>query len=104
MSMSRSISREIIERALEIAEIYDDEHSLQENYSGRSMYGATCFGITFEDDDALARFLAAAGMTGVYLENEGRGGFDVIRFVRSMRTDSQGHGVIAYWPGWTLEA
>lgn len=101
--MEQKIDREIIEEILETAGLFDDEANIRESYSGRGMYGSACFGIVFESESAVFRFMAAAGRTEADREHDERPGFDSISFARSARTDSMGHGVIAYWPGWNLE-
>lgn len=102
--MEQKIDREIIEEILETAELFDDEANIRDSYSGRSMYGSTCFGIVFESESAVYQFMAAAGRNAADRENDERPGFDVRALVLSTRTDSMGLGsLIAYWPGWNLE-
>lgn len=50
-----------------------------DNYSGRGMYGATCYGI---DCDSEADLLMAIGAVGL----------------PKPKLDSMGLGIIAYWP------
>lgn len=102
--MEQKIDREIIEEILETAELFDDEANIRENYSGRGMYGRTCFGIVFEGESALYRFMAAAGRIDADREHDERPRFDALAFAHNVRTDSMGPGsLIAYWPGWNLE-
>lgn len=102
--MEQKIDREIIEEILETAELFDDEANIRENYSGRGMYGRTCFGIVFEGESALYRFMAAAGRIDADREHDERPRFDSISLAHNVRTDSMGPGsLIAYWPGWNLE-
>jgi hypothetical protein len=103
--MEQKIDREIIEEILETAELFDDgdEVNIREGYSGRGMYGRTCFGIVFENEAALFRFMAAAGRIEADREHDERPGFDSFSLARSVRTDRMMRGVIAYWPGWNLQ-
>lgn len=49
------------------------------DYSGRGMYGKTCYGITCDNEDEC---IEAAGAKGL----------------RGARTDNMGRGTIVYWP------
>ena len=52
--MNMDEKRYIVEcLALEFAKSEDD---LRENYSGRGMYGSTCYGIVTDDPDELTEF------------------------------------------------
>ena len=64
----------------EIAEEVGGE--LRDNYSGRGMYGKTCYGI---DCDNYTTCLEVAGSKGV----------------RGARVDNMGKGWIVYWPNYT---
>lgn len=71
----------------------DAESNLYQDYSGRSMYGSSCFGITGTVNDA-AKFLVALG------EYDRGLAFDLSC---SMRMDSMGRDTIIYFPGYTVD-
>ena len=52
---------------------------LRVDYSGRGMYGATCYGIVTDDPDACVEEAAARG-------------------IRGSKRDSMGRQAIVYWP------
>lgn len=70
--------------------------SIDNSYSGRSMYGRECFGIVSAERDivigaALAKALAETDV-------------DVLELVAVARTDNMGYDTIVYFPGYSLEA
>lgn len=69
--------------AIEGAELY-------RGYSGRAMYGKTCFGIVFDNEGDLGPFMA---QLACYDE-------DLAMELGAPRFDSLGLNVIAYWPAW----
>ena len=64
----------------EIAEYLGD--GVRDDYSGRGMYGKTCYGIVTDDPLAVVEDAAAVGLRGA-------------------RTDSMGTHTIVYWPAVT---
>ena len=83
-----------ISRSDIIDALYDaglDADSLREDYSGRAMYGESCFGIVCSDGEAL-HFVAS-----IAIILEGRA--DDWHWVEDVRTDSMGLSTIWYWPG-----
>lgn len=72
----------------------DPDEGLYEDYSGRSMYGDTCFGFILDVPDVL---LGVAIATVLGDDN------DAWEMARATRTDNMGRSTIAYFPGWTLE-
>jgi hypothetical protein len=75
-----------IDQLRDIADAY--EARVYEGYSGRGMFGKTCWGISCSRSDAND-VIAAAGECGIY----------------GARTDSLGTGTIVYWPSleWKAE-
>lgn len=74
---------------------------VRRSYSGRGMYGATCFGLVFEDGASAAfEFFAALGeLVGEqqeYDEPEVEQGF-AQDLARAASTDSMGLGTIVYF-------
>ena len=76
--------KELIDQAelVEAIEEAADEvsGSIREDYSGRGMYGKTCYGIVV--DGSGTEVIEAAAALGV----------------RGARTDNMGKGTIVYWP------
>ena len=62
--------------------VFGYDEPLRDNYSGRCMYGATCFGIVTDDPEGLIEAAIEAGLKGA-------------------RTDSMGFDTIVYWPSIT---
>ena len=88
----------------------DFDYDLTDDYSGRGMYGDTCFGVTVESAGAAAA-IGAALLLACH-DNSQRQHMDdamddatalVAPLVRGMRLDSMGLGTIFYFPGWTLD-
>lgn len=74
----------------------DPDEDVRWNYSGRGMYGRTCFGIVGKLDDLL-KFVYFCGVTdGIEQENDRESIFaDMMSGVCS---DSMGYDTIYYWP------
>lgn len=78
-------------------DIYDEiDRVIRTDYSGRAMYGSSCFGLVLQDAGEVASVL----VTLSHLEGYDR--WDVQELARSMRTDNMGLSTIFYFPGWTL--
>ncbi len=65
----------------------DGEIAIKEDYSGRGMYGDTCFGIVCDITD-FAIFCASVGSF-----------MDDWDWLGRVRTDNMGLSTIWYWPG-----
>lgn len=65
---------------------------IEEDYSGRGMYGESCVGFVGSDRDA-AMFWLTLGQTDGDLAR---------RLVRKMQTDSLGRSTIYYFPGFAF--
>lgn len=61
-----------------ISKLYT-EATLRINYSGRNMYGRSCFGIVADDPAEVIELAAIVG-------------------IRGAQTDSMGRSTIVYWP------
>ena len=68
--------------------------ALRTDYSGRAMYGETCFGIVVNSPGKLAEFAMAIGE---YLDAK-----TARHLARRAREDAMGMSIIYYWPGVTL--
>lgn len=93
----KTIARWKVESAVENSA---EEISLYEGYSGRGMYGDTCFGVVAGGDGAVAAFLVDLADFNDF--NDTEFSETVKEMARSMRTDSMGLDMIAYFPGWEL--
>jgi hypothetical protein len=98
-----TISVELLAEVLETADLFDDEARPRASYRGRG-YAPDGFGITFETGNGLSRFMVALGTVVAQKEADGEA-FDwsPMELARDTQQDSMGLGMIAYWPGWTLE-
>lgn len=66
------------------------------SYSGRGMYGRSCVGIVIDSEsDLLALGVAISDLIDDYEDKQ--------TLVNSVKIDSMGRGLIAYWTGVTCE-
>lgn len=79
-----------------------DSDGVRTDYSGRSMYGRECLGIEMRAEDVPMFFAAVGYVQGVAEAEEEDYTEDLMRLVGAARTDSMGHDVIVYFPGWVL--
>ena len=99
------------------ADVYEgDETSFRHAYSGRGMYGKTCFGIvTDEPMEVLVRLALVVGLEQGRAETDCDNGEDdraedvdawetLGRALGNVRTDNMGRSTIIYWPGIEGEA
>lgn len=71
-----------------------DDVTVRTDYSGRGMYGATCFGLVVSKSDVLVGYAL-----GRFLEERGYDAFEVLE---AARTDSMGYDAVVYFPGYNL--
>lgn len=84
---------------------------IYEGYSGRGMYGAECFGLTFETSSDAHYFFTAIGIILGQAEERdeeiaGYGSYPTelaYDLTRASRTDSLGYGTIVYFPGFEID-
>ena len=77
----------------------DCNMQIREDYSGRGMFGRTCFGLVYSGTagQLCACFLRA-------MDDDGTGtAQELADLLDDMRTDSMGYDTIYYFPGWELE-
>ena len=67
---------------------YDADVELR-SYSGRAMFGSQCIGVSSDGESGPALFLVAIAKEDAELAES---------LARNLRTDSLGHGIIAYFP------
>lgn len=83
-----TVSRITIEDALARADL--DEDAIYEDYSGRGMYGASCFGITHAGAREVLAFIAHLAT----IDEEA-----ALLLAERATEDSMGRGTITYFPG-----
>ena len=88
-----TIKRSDIVDILDMVNIPED--AIREAYSGRGMYGKTCFGLDVDNHQAAYRFFAAAGQM---LDED-----VAVDLAESANWDSMGLGIIVYFPRITLK-
>ena len=80
---------------------HSDSLTLSEGYSGRGMFGKTTYAVIADSSsgfhDALASVVdaAIAGDFNTLYENQDDAG-DIVDFIRDMRSDNMGMGLIYY--------
>ncbi len=103
--MERSLSYEAVREAVYQSDVdwgdYPVESVIRQDYSGRYMYGAECFGLVLNSDGELVRVMLELAEI---LSEADYGDRDVAKdLAQAMRSDSMGLSNIYYFPGWTLE-
>ncbi len=102
---TRTISRSLVEAAIMNADL--DADAIRDDYSGRGMYGGTCWGLRLDNAADVGLFYFQLGALAFdHQENDETGAFDmddVAEMVRRSASDSLGRGTIVYFPGYTLE-
>lgn len=83
----------------DMLEQFDDgsreiDEMIKREYSGRGMYGKTCFGVVLETHADVYRFFIA--VTDAFSSDFA---YDL---VMNVQTDNLGRDVIVYFPGWTV--
>jgi hypothetical protein len=94
---NEAVSRAAIESVLE------DDEDFRTDYSGRGMYGATCFGIVTSNVPRTLMLMA----TGIIEASdiEGGEGIDLVSELAGVaRVDSMGLSSIVYFPGYELDS
>ncbi len=92
MSVSRRLLLEVLE------DVGVDPARVHWDYSGRFMYGRTCFGFVGEDADLVWFFTELGRRLGRDEDDAGFTEGDVDELVRALRTDEMGLDKIYYFP------
>ena len=106
MTNTTPFTFEQLQEALDYAGLYDFD--ISPAYSGRGMYGKTCFGITHDGTDVKVTLAIVWACRDAYAkQNGGDEDFDEIMELASdiaQRAcgDSMGRQAITYFPGWEL--
>jgi hypothetical protein len=95
--MSVVVKYDDLARAIYNTTDLDPDRVIRSDYSGRVMYGRTCFGLTVEHVSQ-----AVAIMVDLAL-NQDKLNFNVSYLAKSMSMDSMGLGTICYFPGWKTD-
>lgn len=106
---TKSFRRDVLDLAAEFMNTSLEE-ILREDYSGRGMYGATCFGVVLGASE-LAQFgahLASAAYERAIdddreMEYDPEWLDEVHQLLAAGVTDSMARDVILYFPGWVLD-
>jgi hypothetical protein len=75
---------------------YLDDVEIRNDYSGRAMYGAECFGLVLDKPDLLVGYVL-----GKFLDVEL--GVDADEVLLAGRSDNMGYSTIVYFPGFKLQ-
>jgi hypothetical protein len=104
--MERKISKQVLEEILDIAGLYlldEDDYGddpdgvgLRLSYRGRG-YAPEGFGLVVN----ASKLMVLAAAAGIF-SHENPDELDALAFAAATHTDSMGHDLIAYWPGWKL--
>jgi hypothetical protein len=98
-----TIPRRIIEDAL--LELRDNEEGINPEYSGRGMFGETCFAVSFDNPADLCGFGFILGRAAMEAEEDGSP--DISGTLESLvdrtKVDQLGNSIVAYFPGFTLD-
>lgn len=118
----KTILRRWVETALDNMG-QDPEETVREGYSGRGMYGDTCLGFVLDSTAQIAMLAVELSRQAMFeaadarilkngwsreqcalaIEMEADTNIDIVtNLFDAAREDSMGHGVIVYFPGWTL--
>lgn len=84
---------------------WDDDplFTVREDYSGRFMYGETCFGIVTKDPSILSLIFIELAAQEALDHNDETDPTDWVRdLALSMKTDNMAMDMIYYFPGWEL--
>lgn len=102
--MSKTISRQDVENALEAAYIYEDG-AIRESYEGR-FHAREGFGIVIENMARAFSFFTALGVTGAENDESDEDDLftsqDAYELSGNAQMDNMGLSTIVYFPGWTL--
>lgn len=82
-------------------EVEVEDATITTDYSGRFMFGETCFGVTV-DDGGIAIGVALTLACRADSDDIQDAAQKAARIARTARTDSMGRSTIIYFPGWTL--
>lgn len=75
----------------------------RDDYFGRAMYGVTCAAVCLDSQADAFRLFAQLGIlagNGSDTDDEDDLAHLLENLIGSARTDSMGHGIVVYFPGW----
>jgi hypothetical protein len=98
MTANNTLPRQAVVDALEGSDLTED--AVYDGYSGRAMYGATCFGIVHDSPGQLLAFFATLGAISEHAY--GLDMHDIGRLAQGARQDDLGLSTITYFPGFEL--
>ncbi|MET9265300.1 hypothetical protein [Amycolatopsis sp. NPDC004079] len=92
--MSTTLDRQTIRDVAYRTDLEPDD-VVRDSYSGRAMYGETCFALYVDKIADAVKFLVRFGQEQPQ---------DACRLADDMRCDQMGLGQVVYFPGWRLTA
>lgn len=98
---TREINRYDFEEILDYVGL-DPEEVLRENYSGRGMFGASCFGIVLDNVREAFGLFATMAEVGCDEDVSATCGRLACDLADAARIDDMGRSIIVYFPGYTL--
>jgi len=114
---TREFPRELLDEAVTAGVLGVDEDGesfdpVVDEYSGRGMFGRTCFALKIRGRGDSATSTVAQLFAVLAAEAFGRDdrvedtlyGETVADLARAVRSDSLGYDTVVYFPGWTLDA
>lgn len=87
------LETQILHTALDATGLDEADYTIRNDYSGRGMYGDTCFAIDMADMTQAFQLIAAFGAE---LADDA---FQGQELARRARTDSMGFDIVLYFPG-----
>lgn len=108
---THTISRELVRDTMEAAGIEETVETLNDTYSGRAMFGATCMSFVIEGSWGISRrvakffaVLAANEAYDMVDEDPNANGSPTVAeyLAEALTIDNLGLDTIVYFPGWTL--
>jgi hypothetical protein len=102
MTNTETLPRLLIET---VVDQFAGDIEIYEDYSGRGMYGATCFGLTCSGDVIYPFFVELGAEVARVVESGDLDVYDDLAgdLARAARTDSMGRDTIVYFPGFSLD-
>lgn len=99
------VQRSVLEHLLEDADVV--ENDVRWDYSGRAMYGRTCFGFT-GDVSALVAFAVEVGRHQAWFDESGDDSVhpdlsELVEALKNVKSDSLGFDTIFYLPRLVVE-
>lgn len=99
-----TISRTLVDEAAALVGVSSDE-VVRDNYSGRGMFGTSCFGLVGPTPVLMGMMAALGTVAQDHADSLDKPDVDrglITRMAKDAAMDSMGREDIVYFPGWTL--